>query len=68
MSLSVYKNRLLAGSKGKLYELNIKTGDIIWKDGLKGYGREYIHLGAYAPYNCVDPNSTPMPQIRGEKR
>ena len=60
VTLLEYKNRLLAASKGKLYELSLKTGDIIWIDSLKGYGNEYCHLGTYAPFNCTEYNSTPI--------
>jgi outer membrane protein assembly factor BamB len=68
VTVHVYKNRLLAASNGKFYELNPGTGSVIWRDNLKGYSYSHIYLGNYATYGYTDHNSTTIVQFIAEGR
>ena len=68
VTLQVLGNRLIAGSNGKLYEVDVKKGEVMWKDNLKGYSYSYVYLGGYATYGATDHNSTTIVQYIASMR
>ena len=63
-----YNNRILAGSNGKMYELNPENGTVIWRDNLKGYSYSHLYLGSYGTFGYTDHNSTTIVQFIAEGR
>lgn len=52
---------LVCGCAGKLYGVNLNSGTLEWKDGLRGLGYAQITISSTA-YN-IDFNSSTLPQF-----